>query len=73
MTKKRKLFDELLNGVESMKKQRAGKITLRTHEIENLPPLKIDAEMIRETREQLHVSRVVFARRIRVSIRTLEN
>ncbi len=29
--------------------------------------------MIRETREQLHVSRAVFARRIRVSIRTLEN
>ena len=73
MTRKRKLFDELVGGVEFMQQQRAGKITLRTHEVEELPPLKIDAELIRETREQLHVSRAVFARRIRVSIRTLEN
>ena len=73
MAKKRKLFDELMEGVESMQHEREGKITLRTHEVDNLPPLKIDAEMIRETREQLHVSRAVFARRIRVSIRTLEN
>ena len=73
MTKKRKLFDELMDGVESMQKQREGKITLRTHEVDDLPPLHINADMIRETRERLHVSRAVFARRIRVSIRTLEN
>lgn len=73
MAKKRKLFDELMDGVESMQHERAGKITLRTHEVDDLPPLQIDAELIRETREQLHVSRAVFARRIRVSIRTLEN
>ena len=73
MAKKRKLFDELMDGVESMQDEREAKITLRTHEIEDLPPLEIDAELIRETREQLHVSRAVFARRLRVSIRTLEN
>ena len=73
MAKKRKLFDELMNGVESMQHEREGKITLRTHEVDDLPPLQIDADLIRETREQLHVSRAVFARRIRVSIRTLEN
>lgn len=73
MAKKRKLFDELMDGVESMQQQREGKITLRTHEVEDLPPLEIGAEMIRETREHLHVSRAVFARRIRVSTRTLEN
>jgi len=73
MTKKRKLFDELMDGVESMQGQRAGKITLRTHEVDDLPPLRVDAELIRETREQLHVSRAVFARRLRVSTRTLEN
>ena len=71
--KKRKLFDELMDGVESMQDQREGKITLRTHEIEDLPPLQIDAKMILETREFLHVSRAVFARHIRVSTRTLEN
>ena len=71
MTKKRKLFNELMDGVESMQHKREGKITLRTHKVDDLPPLKIDADLIRETREQLHVSRAVFARRIRVSIRTL--
>lgn len=73
MTKKRKLFDELMDGVDSMEQQRAGKITLRTHEVDELPPMEVNAEMIREIREKLHVSRAVFARRLRVSSRTLEN
>ena len=53
--------------------QREGKITLRSHEVEDLPPLEVDAELIRDTRERMHVSRAVFARRLRVSTRTLEN
>jgi len=73
MSKKRNLFNELLEGVESMRDHREGKITLRTHEVDELPPLEIDADLIRETREQLHVSRAVFARHLRVSPRTLEN
>lgn len=73
MSKKRNLFNELLEGVESMRDHREGKITLRTHEVDELPPLEIDADLIRETREQLRVSRAVFARHLRVSPRTLEN
>ena len=73
MTKKRKLFEELMEGVEAMQQQREGKITLRSHEIEDLPPLKVDADLIRNTRERLLVSRAVFARRLRVALRTLEN
>ncbi|HKK04702.1 MAG TPA: helix-turn-helix domain-containing protein [Gammaproteobacteria bacterium] len=73
MSKKRKLFDELMEGVDAMRSHREGKITLRTHEIEELPPLEIDPDTIRETREHLHVSRAVFARHLRVSTRTLEN
>ncbi len=73
MNKRRKLFDELLQGVDAMRAHREGKITLRTHTIEDLPPLSIDAGLIRDTREQLNVSRAVFARHIRVSTRTLEN
>ena len=73
MSKKRNLFDELLQGVDAMRAHREGKITLRTHTIEDLPPLEIDAGLIRDTREQLNVSRAVFARHIRVSTRTLEN
>jgi putative transcriptional regulator len=73
MTQKRKLFDELIEGVEAMREQREGKITLRTHEVDELPPLEIGADTIRDTREKLHVSRAVFARHLRVSTRTLEN
>lgn len=73
MSKKRKLFTELMQGVDAMRQQREGKITLRTHHVEALPPLAVDAEMIRGIRERLRVSRAVFARRLRVSVRTLEN
>jgi len=73
MTKKRKLFDELMEGVDAMQQQRESKITLRTHEVEDLPPLEVDADLIRDTRERMHVSRAVFARRLRVSTRTVEN
>lgn len=73
MKNKRRLFEELAAGVDAMRKHREGKVTLRTHEVEKLPPLSIDADTIRDTREKLDVSREVFARRLRVSTRTLEN
>lgn len=73
MKQKRKLFDELMEGIDAMRAQHVGKITLRSHEVEELPPLAVDADLIRDTRERLHVSRAVFARRLRVSTRTLEN
>ena len=62
-----------LIGVDAMQQQREGKITLRSHEVEDLPPLEVDADIIRDTRERMHVSRAVFTRRLRVSTRTLEN
>jgi putative transcriptional regulator len=70
MTGKRHLFAEMMDGVEA---QREGKITLRTIAMDDLPPLRVDAALIRETRERLNVSRAVFARRLRVATRTLEN
>ena len=73
MKQRRKLFDELMEGVDAMQQQREGKITLRSHEIEDLPPLEVDADLIRDTRERMRVSRAVFARRLRISTRTLEN
>ncbi len=73
MSNKRKLFDELLEGIDTMREQRQGKITLRTHSVKALPLLEVDAKLIRETREQLNLSRAVFARQLRVSTRTLEN
>jgi len=73
MTVKRNLFAEIMDGVGAMQAQREGKITLRTIEVEDLPPLRVDAALIRETRERLNVSRAAFARRLRVATRTLEN
>jgi putative transcriptional regulator len=73
VSEKRNLFDELMEGVEDMRLQRQGKVTLRSHEVEALPPLTVDARVIRQTRERLNVSRAVFARGLRISARTLEN
>lgn len=69
---KRKLFDELKQGLEDIKHHQAGKITLKTYKIEARPKMSVTADLIRETREKLHLSRGVFARKIRVSLRTLE-
>jgi putative transcriptional regulator len=59
-------------GIDAMKQHREGKITLRTHVFQQPSPLKVDAQLIRDTRERLRLSRGVFARRLRVSPRTLE-
>ncbi|NNF52563.1 MAG: helix-turn-helix domain-containing protein [Gammaproteobacteria bacterium] len=73
MSKKRSLFEELASGVDSMRAHRKGKITLRTHVVEDRPPPRVDADLIRDTRRRLKLSRAVFARSLRVSARTLEN
>lgn len=73
MTTNRRLIDELIDGVNAMRASRAGKITLRTHVVEELPPLAVSGSRIRATRRKLGLSRAVFARRLRVSMRTLEN
>lgn len=73
MTTRRQLLDELIEGVDAMRDSRAGKITLRTHIVEELPLLTVSGSRIRATRRKLGLSRAVFARRLRVSTRTLEN
>lgn len=73
MSKKRNLFKELLQGVDAMQQHRKHKIALRTHEVEEKPTLEVDAALIRDIREWLNVSRSVFASRLRVAARTLEN
>lgn len=69
---KRNLFEELEQGIEEINTYKSGKITLRTHSVEMKPHQKVDAELIRDTREQLHMSRNVFALKLRVCSRTLE-
>jgi putative transcriptional regulator len=69
---KRSLFRELSAGVEAMRLHREGRLTLRTHQVVPvaLPPL--NAQLVRETREALHMSRQVFALKLGVNPRTLE-
>jgi putative transcriptional regulator len=69
---KRNIFDELMEGVAAMKGRREGKITLRTFKVEPRPLPKVDSKLIKETREKLHCSRAVFARKLRINERTLE-
>ena len=59
---KRKIFDELIEGVDAMKKHREGKLTLRSYKEEVTPLPAVDSKFIRETRKRMRCSRAVFAR-----------
>jgi len=72
MRKKRSAFRELMEGVSAMKRHRSGKITLRTFPAQPAPLPKVDGRLIRDTRKRLRCSRAVFARRLRINLRTLE-
>lgn len=70
--KKRSLFRELMSGVQAMREDRAGRLTLRTHVVKPIAIPPVDPGFVRETREALHMSRQVFAFKIGVNPRTLE-
>ena len=69
---KRKIFDEMMEGIAAMKNHREGKITLRSYKVEAAPLPKVDSKLIRDTRRKLRCSRAVFARKLRINERTLE-
>jgi putative transcriptional regulator len=69
---KRKIFNEMIQGMAAMKSHREGKITLRTYKIEVAPLPRVDSKLIRDTRKRLRCSRAVFARKLRITDRTLE-
>jgi putative transcriptional regulator len=70
--KKRRLFRELMSGVDAMRDQRDGRLTLKSSEVQPITVPPIDADMVRDTREALNMSRHVFAFKIGVNPRTLE-
>jgi putative transcriptional regulator len=70
--KKRNISAELLEGVAAMKAHREGKVTLRSYKIEATALPKVDSKLIRDTRRKLRCSRAVFARKLRINLRTLE-
>lgn len=69
---KRKIFEELLEGVGAMKEHREGKLTLRSYKEDTNPLPAVDSKFIRATRKHLRCSRAVFARKLRINERTLE-
>jgi putative transcriptional regulator len=69
---KRKIFGELIEGVEAMKKHREGKLTLRSYKVDAAPLPAVNSKFIRETRKRMRCSRAVFARKLRINVRTLE-
>jgi putative transcriptional regulator len=71
--KKRDLFAEITEGFEALAEERAGKLTLRTHEMEWLPTPEVTADELVALRTRLRLSRPVFARYLRTNPRTLEN
>ncbi len=73
MTKKRDLFAELTEGFDALGKQREGKLTLRTFKVQSKPAPVLLPQDVVSVREQLHLSRPVFARYLRTNPRTLEN
>lgn len=70
---KRNLFAELSEGFEALADERAGKKTLRTHEVESRTAPEVTAAELLALRERLHLSRPVFAGYLRTNPRTLEN
>ena len=71
--KKRNLFNELNEGLAALADERKGKITLREHVVQQKPPVTIKASEIVALREQLNLSRGIFALYLRTNPRTLEN
>ena len=71
--KKRNLFDELMEGVDALKAEREGKITLKRVQLEQHELPAISPGEILQLRESRHLSRPVFAHAIRTNPRTVES
>lgn len=72
-TAKRDLFAELGEGMAALAEARQGKRTLRTHAVEYKPAPKVTPKELIRVREDLKISRALFAVYLRTNIRTLEN
>ena len=70
---KRDLFAELSEGVTALADVRQGKRTLRTHSVEYKPAPKVTPKDLIRVREDLKISRALFAAYLRTNVRTLEN
>lgn len=70
---KRDIFAELVEGFEALADERQGKVTLRSHKARLNALLEVSADELVGIRQQLNMSRPVFAMYLRTNARTLEN
>jgi len=70
---KRDLFAELSEGMTALGEARQSKRTLRTHSMEYRPAPKVTPKELIRVREELKLSRSLFAVYLRTNVRTLEN
>jgi len=70
---KRDLFVELSEGIVALAEARQEKRTLRTHAVEYKPAPKVTPKELIRVREELKLSRALFAVYLRTNVRTLEN
>ncbi len=70
---KRDLFAELSEGMAALAEARQGKRTLRTHAVEYKPVPRVTPKDLIRVRENLQISRALFAVYLRTNVRTLEN
>lgn len=70
---KRDIFAELVEGFEALADERESKLTLRTHKVQLGDLTPVAADELVAIREQLNLSRPLFAMYLRTNPRTLEN
>lgn len=71
--RKRNLFEEISEGMSALAQARQGKRTLRTHSVEFKPAPEITPRQLVQVRQDLKLSRALFAVYLRTNVRTLEN
>ncbi len=70
---KRDVFADLTEGMAALAENREGKRTLRTHAVEFKPAPTVTPKELIRVRENLNLSRALFAVYLRTNVRTLEN
>ena len=69
---KRDIYEELVEGFNAYQDFQAGKTTLKTIAIDAPKPIHITPDEIKNIRKQLNLSQAVFARCLRMSVRTYQ-
>lgn len=70
---KRDVFAEVMEGLQALKSEREGKLTLRQVQVKSKPVPELAPQELIAVRTRLKLSRPVFARYLRTNERTLEN